>query len=162
MDGLLRWGGIPSCLTPQNGQLRRGFHAVSREPLACLRRWTGGRRRPRVDFVARGGADEVVRQALAHADALYNFARWLARDPLEAEDLVQETYARALGSAQHFEAGSNLKAWLFRILRNAFIDRRRRSRRETSYAEDLDAEGEPAEAVLDELQLDQIRALVAE
>ena len=103
-----------------------------------------------------------MRQALSHADGLYNFARWLARDPLEAEDLVQETYARALGSAQQFEAGSNLKAWLFRILRNAFIDRRRRSRRETSYAEDLDAEGEPAEAVLDELQLDQIRALVAE
>jgi RNA polymerase sigma-70 factor (ECF subfamily) len=111
--------------------------------------------------VARGGADEVERQALAHADALYNFARWLARDPVEAEDLVQETYMRALGAAQQFEPGSNLKAWLFRILRNAFIDRRRRSQREASPAcvEDLDELTEPA---MGELQLDQIRALVAE
>ena len=114
--------------------------------------------------MAGGAADEVVRQALTHADALYNFARWLARDPVEAEDLVQETYARALGAAQQFEPGSNLKAWLFRILRNAFIDRRRRSRREASppYLEDLDADGEVAEPALGELQLDQIRALVAE
>ena len=105
-----------------------------------------------------------MRQALAHADALYNFARWLARDPVEAEDLVQEAYMRALGAAQQFEPGSNLKAWLFRILRNAFIDRRRRSQREASspYVEDLDADGEQAEPALGELQLDQIRALVAE
>ena len=114
--------------------------------------------------MARGGAGEVARQALAHADALYNFARWLAHDPVEAEDLVQETYARALGAAQQFEQGSNLKAWLFRILRNAFIDRRRRSQREAfpAYIEDLDAEGELADPAMGELQLDQIRALVAE
>src|SRR4030095_15526547 len=97
--------------------------------------------------VTGGGADEVVRQALAHADALYNFARWLTRDPGDAEDLVQETYARALGAAQQFEPGSNLKAWLFRILRNTFIDRHRRSKREASppYLEDLDADGEVAD-----------------
>ena len=114
--------------------------------------------------MAGGGADEVVQQALAHADALYNFACWLARDPLEAEDLVQEAYARALGSAQQFEAGSNLKAWLFRILRNAFIDRRRRSQRETSSpdVEELAADAEATEPASRELQLDQIRALVAE
>jgi RNA polymerase sigma-70 factor (ECF subfamily) len=110
------------------------------------------------------GADEVVRHALAHADALYNFARWSTRDPIEAEDLVQETYARALGARQQFRAGSNLKAWLFRILRNASIDRRRRSQREavSADAEDLDAGGELAGPAADELQLDQIRALVAE
>jgi len=107
--------------------------------------------------VAGSGADDVVRQALAHADALYNFARWLARDPVEAEDLVQETYARALGSAHQFDAGSNLRAWLFRILRNAFIDRRRRSQRE-----ELEADVEPAGRPSGELQLDQIRALVTE
>ena len=114
--------------------------------------------------MAAGGADEVVRQSLAHADALYNFARWLARDPVEAEDLVQETYARALGAAHQFEPGSHLKAWLFRILRNAFIDRRRRLQREASspHEEDLDVDGEPAAPGTDELQLDQIRALVAE
>lgn len=111
-----------------------------------------------------GGADEVVRHALAHADALYNFARRSTRDPVEAEDLVQETYARALGASQQFEAGSNLKAWLFRILRNALIDRRRRSQREAHPAciEDLDVNVELAAPALGELQLDQIRALVAE
>ncbi|HVP28824.1 MAG TPA: sigma-70 family RNA polymerase sigma factor [Myxococcota bacterium] len=111
--------------------------------------------------MAGGGAEEVARQALAHADALYNFARWLARDPAEAEDLVQEAYSRALGAARNFEPGTNLKAWLMRILRNAFIDRRRRSQREV-YVDDLDADGEVAEPVPGELQLDQIRALVAE
>lgn len=111
--------------------------------------------------MAGGGADEVVRQALAHADGLYNFARWLVRDPVEAEDLVQETYARALGAAHQFEPGSNLKAWLFRILRNACIDRRRRSQRETSYDDEVAADGERAEPGSGELQLDQIRALVA-
>jgi RNA polymerase sigma-70 factor, ECF subfamily len=111
--------------------------------------------------VAGGEADDLARQALAHADALYNFARWLARDPVEAEDLVQETYSRALGAAHRFEPGTNLKAWLFRVLRNAFIDRRRKSQRE-AYLEDLDTEGDSAEPALGELQLDQIRALVAE
>ena len=114
--------------------------------------------------MAREGTDEVVRQSLAYADALYNFARWLERNPVEAEDLVQETYARALRAAQQFEPGSNLKAWLFRILRNAFIDRRRRSQREASlaHAEDLDEEGQPAGSAAGELELDQIRALVTE
>ena len=113
--------------------------------------------------MARGGADEVVRQALDHADALYNFARWLARDPVEAEDLVQETYVRALGAARQFAPGSNLKAWLFRILRNAFIDRRRRSQdRASPGVEDLEADGELSAPAMGELQLDQIRALVAE
>ena len=103
--------------------------------------------------------------ALAHADRLYNFARWLVRDPAEAEDLVQETYVRALGAAQQFEPGSNLKAWLFRIQRNAFIDRRRRSQREVASAmelEGLEADGELAQPGVGELQLEQIRALVAE
>jgi RNA polymerase sigma-70 factor (ECF subfamily) len=114
--------------------------------------------------VADGGADEVVRQALAHADALYNFARWLAHDPVEAEDLVQETYSRALGAAKQFDAGSNLKAWLFRILRNAFIDRRRRSQREAALhdTEDLDTDAEQTQPAMNELELGQIRALVAE
>jgi len=111
--------------------------------------------------VAGGGADDLARQALAHADALYNFARWLSRDPVEAEDLVQETYSRALGAAQRFEPGSNLKAWLFRVLRNAFIDRRRKSQRE-SHLEDLEPAAGPTEPAPGELELAQIRALVAE
>jgi RNA polymerase sigma-70 factor (ECF subfamily) len=56
---------------------------------------------------------------------LLAFARSLTHDWEEAEDLVQETCLRALGAANRFEPGSNLKAWLFTILRNLHLNRRR-------------------------------------
>jgi RNA polymerase sigma-70 factor (ECF subfamily) len=54
-------------------------------------------------------------------DQLYNFARWLTQDRAEAEDLVQETYAKALRGFSSFQAGTNFRAWMFRILRNTFL-----------------------------------------
>ncbi len=57
-------------------------------------------------------------------DQLYNFAHWLTKDRHEAEDLVQETYAKALKGFSSFELGTNFRAWMYRILRNTFLTSR--------------------------------------
>lgn len=62
--------------------------------------------------------------ALPLLQPLYNFARWLSRDTHEAEDLVQETFARALKGFAGFRPGTNFRAWMFQILRNAFLTSR--------------------------------------
>jgi RNA polymerase sigma-70 factor (ECF subfamily) len=56
--------------------------------------------------------------------SLYNVARWLTRDATEAEDLVQETFLKALRGFAGFEQGSKFKAWIFRILRNTYLSSR--------------------------------------
>ena len=57
-------------------------------------------------------------------DQLYNFARWLTQNREEAEDLVQETYAKALKGFSSFQLGTNFRAWMYRILRNTFLTSR--------------------------------------
>jgi RNA polymerase sigma-70 factor (ECF subfamily) len=68
-------------------------------------------------------------EALALADQVYRVARRLVGSREEAEDLVQETYARAFRSWQSYTPGTNLRAWLLRILTNLNIDRGRRKQR---------------------------------
>src|SRR5579863_5439259 len=57
-------------------------------------------------------------------DQLYNFAHWLTRNRDEAEDLVQETYVKALKGFSSFQLGTNFRAWIYRILRNTFLTSR--------------------------------------
>ena len=57
-------------------------------------------------------------------DSLFNFAQWLTHNREEAEDLVQETYAKALKGFPSFQLGTNFRAWIFRILRNTFLTSR--------------------------------------
>ena len=54
-------------------------------------------------------------------DSLYNFARWLVHSEADAEDLVQETYLKALHSFASFQPGTNFRAWIFKILKNTFL-----------------------------------------
>jgi len=62
--------------------------------------------------------------ALPLLDRLYNFAHWLTQDRVEAEDLVQETFAKALKGFSSFQQGTNFRAWIYRILRNTFLTSR--------------------------------------
>jgi RNA polymerase sigma-70 factor (ECF subfamily) len=79
-------------------------------------------------------ADDSTRErfaeALAHSRQLYSAAARMTRNPADAEDLVQETYARAFASFHQFTEGTNLRAWLHRILTNTFISSHRKKQRE--------------------------------
>ncbi len=80
------------------------------------------------------------RDALGYLDQMYSAALRMTRNPADAEDLVQETYAKAYGSFHQFRQGTNLKAWMYRILTNTFINSYRKKQREPqrSAAEDIE------------------------
>jgi RNA polymerase sigma-70 factor, ECF subfamily len=73
------------------------------------------------DRLTAAGFEEL---AMPLFDQLYNFAHWLTKDRSEAEDLVQETYVKALRGLASFQAGTNFRAWMYRILRNTFLTSR--------------------------------------
>ena len=91
---------------------------------------------------------------MPHFDRLYNFACWLTHDRNEAEDLVQETYAKALKGFSSFQLGTNFRAWIYRILRNAFLTSRVGLKAavteplETEGEENLPSEKETPESIL--------------
>lgn len=71
-------------------------------------------------------------ELLPHADALYNFAYHLTYNEADANDLVQETYMKAFRFIHSFDSGTNAKAWLFKILKNGFINEYRKKKKEPS------------------------------
>jgi RNA polymerase sigma-70 factor (ECF subfamily) len=113
--------------------------------------------------MATRSASALRHEALAHADALYRLAYHLSLSAADAEDLVQETFARAFGAAERLPEENNLKAWLFRILRNLHIDHYRKLR-SAPLAAPFDDETSVAEPELlrDDHELERLRRVVAE
>jgi len=93
--------------------------------------------------------------ALEHMDALYASALRLTRSPKDAEDLVQDTFLKAFRFFDSFEKGTNIKAWLFKILTNTFINKYRRKVKEKEMAD------APAEDIMLDrfVSAEQVRAL---
>src|SRR3954464_15909684 len=79
-------------------------------------------------------------QAMEHMPSLYSAALRMTRNPADAEDLVQETYLKAYRAFDSFQEGTNLKAWLYRILTNTFINayRSRKRRPEQTELDDVE------------------------
>jgi RNA polymerase sigma-70 factor (ECF subfamily) len=78
--------------------------------------------------------ERFEREVLPYLDQLYSAGMRMTRNAADAEDLVQETFAKAYASFHQFEPGTNLKAWLFRILTNTFINSYRKRQREPQRA----------------------------
>ncbi|HKP55461.1 MAG TPA: sigma-70 family RNA polymerase sigma factor [Polyangiales bacterium] len=117
------------------------------------------------DTVVQAKPQDATEEAFRHLDALYAFAFRLCHDSQQAQDLVQETFARCLGARRPLEPDSNVKAWLFRILRNAFIDQRRRDGRSPIRAahdpSDIEAAADRGGADLEQLRRLQAREIDA-
>lgn len=83
----------------------------------------------RSTYEADASSDPFDVEALSLVDSLYASAIRLSRNPADAEDLVQETYLKAFKARRRFEPGTNMKAWLFTILHNTFLNSRRQAAR---------------------------------
>lgn len=98
-------------------------------------------------------------EALAHIDSLFGYALTLTRSHTEAEDLVQETYLRAIGAAHRLTPDSNIKSWLFTILRNIFLNQVRSRRAGPNHVSSDDETGAPL-PLADERTLDPLASLL--
>src|ERR1700755_1789299 len=88
------------------------------------------------EFRLHSSKHEFEALALGHLDKLYSAALRLTKNERDAEDLVQDTCMRAYRFFDKFERGTNIKAWLFKILTNTFINRYRRKVKERTVVED--------------------------
>ena len=95
--------------------------------------------------------------ALPLLPSLYNIAFWLSRNPADAEDLVQETFLKALRGFSSFEPDSNFRAWIFRILRNTYLTSRTglAAMRTVALEDELDGRNESGTALYPEGAIDR-------
>jgi len=109
--------------------------------------------------------------ALEHLDALFGYAMTLTRDPATAEDLVQETYVRGARAASKLAAATNLRNWMFVIMRNAWLNQVRREKtgpRFVDFADEdptiddwpADADNNPQVVYLRKLERDEVRRAI--
>ena len=119
-----RPSGAPDfAMIPKAAEHRRGWD----NPMSSSAQWTTVRNSSQVEayrtMLSETNLSDTFEQlALPLFPSLYNHAFWLTRD--QAEDLVQETFSKALGAFDSFQPGTNFKAWAFRILRNTFLTTR--------------------------------------
>jgi RNA polymerase sigma-70 factor (ECF subfamily) len=122
-------------------------------------------------FSEQNGSDPAGAASVEYLGALYNYAMILTRNQAEAEDLVQETYLRAIPAMARLRADSNIKSWLFRILRNIWLNQLRKLRTDPQIvhidAEDSAAADEPIDpgkhsydAYVSKVETKQVRAAI--
>jgi RNA polymerase sigma-70 factor, ECF subfamily len=111
----------------RQGRLRRGSGPALRLVTTCT-------------VAAVADQERFAELAMEHMDSLYAGALRMTRNPADAEDLVQETYLKAYRGFGGFEEGTNLKAWLYRILTNTFINRYRQQKRRPEETDLADVE----------------------
>ena len=103
--------------------------AMADDPVATIETDGGGLAASRSETDEERAA-RFERDALPYLDQLYGAAMRMTRNPADAEDLVQETFVKAFSAFEQFTEGTNLKAWLFRILTNTFINTYRKKQRQ--------------------------------
>ena len=112
-------------------------------------------------------AEIFEKEFLPHADALYNFAYKLTHDATESGDLVQETFLKAFKYALSYQEGTNAKAWLFRILKNTFINDFRKKSKEPAKVDYQEVESyynseETDVNVTTDLRIDTVKGMMGD
>jgi len=125
-------------LASRSTTVDRAFFAQEVSPVAGTEDEIGAAGQELGEDTFRAAAEETEaersarfeRDALGYLDQMYSAALRMTRNPADAEDLLQETFAKAFASFHQFREGTNLKAWLYRILTNTFINSYRKKQRE--------------------------------
>ncbi len=116
---------MPSTQSPAESAAPSGSAAPSAEPTAASADVT-----PQAEEAEQQQAERFERDAMPLLDQLYSAALRMTRNPADAEDLVQETYLKAYAAFSSFKKGTNLKAWMYRILTNTYINGYRKRQRQ--------------------------------